>query len=87
MLPAKLTSTIRRGDVLRHEQPGGGGHGDPFRRDPARVAADVVNEKISREYARREHGVVIDPVSLAVNEAETRALRAGPPAAPGHRRP
>ncbi|HET6367501.1 MAG TPA: hydantoinase B/oxoprolinase family protein [Pseudomonadales bacterium] len=87
VLPAKLTSTIRRGDVLRHEQPGGGGHGDPFRRDPARVAADVVNEKISREYARREHGVVIDPVSLAVNEAETRALRAGPPAAPGHRRP
>ena len=87
VLPAKLTSTIRRGDVLRHEQPGGGGHGDPFRRDPARVAADVVNEKISREYARREHGVVIDPISLAVNEAETRALRAGPPAAPGHRRP
>jgi len=78
VLPAKLTSTMRRGDVLRHEQPGGGGHGDPFRRDPARVAADVVNEKISREYARREHGVVIDPVSLAVNEAETRALRAGP---------
>ena len=30
---------------------------------------------------------VIDPASLAVNEAETRALRAGPPAAPGHRRP
>lgn len=85
-LPAKLTSTIRRGDVLRHEQPGGGGHGDPFRRDPARVAADVANEKISLEYARREHGVVIDPVSLAVDEAETRALRAGPRAAPGHRR-
>jgi N-methylhydantoinase B len=85
-LPAKLTSTIRRGDVLRHEQPGGGGHGDPFRRDPARVAADVANEKISLEYARREHGVVIDPVSLLVDEAETRALRTGPPAAPGHRR-
>ncbi len=86
VLPAKLTSTMRRGDVLRHEQPGGGGHGDPFLREPARVAADVRNEKISLEYARREHGVVIDPLSFAVDEAETRALRAGPHAAPGRGR-
>jgi len=86
VLPAKLTSTMRRGDVLRHEQPGGGGHGDPFLREPARVAADVANEKISLEYARHEHGVVIDPLSLEVDEAATRALRDGPHAAPGHGR-
>ena len=86
VLPAKLTSTMRRGDVLRHEQPGGGGHGDPFLREPARVAADVANEKISLEYARHEHGVVIDPLSLEVDEAATRALRDGPDAAPGHGR-
>ena len=44
--------------------------------DPERVAADVRNEKISLDYARREHGVVIDPVALTVDAAATRALRA-----------
>jgi N-methylhydantoinase B len=35
---------------------------------------------------RHEHGVVIDPLSLEVDEAATRALRDGPDAAPGHGR-
>ena len=74
-LPAKLTGTLRRGESIRHEQPGGGGHGDPFERDPARVAADIANGKISVEYARREHGVVADPATGAVDEAATSALR------------
>jgi len=74
-LPAKLTGTLRRGESIRHEQPGGGGHGDPFARDPARVAADIANGKISVEYARREHGVVVDPVTGAVDQAATSALR------------
>jgi N-methylhydantoinase B len=75
-LPAKLTGTLRRGESIRHEQPGGGGHGDPFARDPARVAADIANGKISLEYARREHGVVIDPSTGAVDQTATSALRA-----------
>ena len=74
-MPAKFATTLRRGDVVLHEQPGGGGHGDPFERDPERVAADVRDEKISLDYACREHGVVIDPVSLTVDEAATRAAR------------
>jgi N-methylhydantoinase B len=84
-LPAKLTTTLRRGDTIRHEQPGGGGHGDPLERDPALVAADVANEKISAAYGRREHGVVLD-AALKVDAEETRALRArlraGVPVAP-----
>jgi N-methylhydantoinase B/oxoprolinase/acetone carboxylase alpha subunit len=76
-MPAKFATVLKRGDVIVHEQPGGGGFGDPFAREPARVAADVRDEKISIEYARREHGVVIDPETLAVDEAATRALRAG----------
>jgi N-methylhydantoinase B len=75
-MPAKFALVLRRGDVIRHEQPGGGGHGDPFTRDPARVAADVADEKITVAYARREHGVVIDPVTLEVDAAATGALRA-----------
>jgi N-methylhydantoinase B len=74
-MPAKFAITLRRGDVILHEQPGGGGHGDPFTRDPERVAEDVRDEKISVEYARREHGVVIDPATLTVDEAATRDAR------------
>jgi N-methylhydantoinase B len=74
-MPAKFAVTLRKGDVILHEQPGGGGHGDPFARDPERVAEDVRDEKVSLAYARREHGVVIDPVTLKVDDAATRALR------------
>jgi hypothetical protein len=41
------------------------------------VAEDVRDEKISLEFARREHGVVIDPVTLAVDAEATQAARAG----------
>jgi N-methylhydantoinase B len=75
-MPAKFATTLRRGDAILHEQPGGGGHGDPLARDPERVAEDVRDEKVSIEYARREHGVVIDPVTLKVDEAATRIARA-----------
>ena len=41
------------------------------------MAEDVRDEKISLEFARREHGVVIDPVTLAVDAEATQAARAG----------
>jgi N-methylhydantoinase B len=75
-MPAKFATVLRRGDVIQHDQPGGGGHGDPFAREPARVLADVRDEKITVDYARREHGVVVDPATLEVDAAATRALRA-----------
>ena len=39
LLPSKLTITIRRGDVFRHELAGAGGWGDPLERDSACGAA------------------------------------------------
>jgi len=81
VMPGKFAVTLVRGDVILHEQPGGGGFGDPFTRDPDRVAADVRDEKITREYARREHGVVLEAAG-AVDRAATTALRARRPAAP-----
>jgi N-methylhydantoinase B len=57
-LPSKVTMTIHAGDVIRHEQSGGGGFGDPLERDPAAVARDVANGKISPSFARDRHGVV-----------------------------
>ena len=50
---------LRRGDVFRHEMSGGGGYGDPLERDPDRVLRDVVEEKVTREHAEHEYGVVL----------------------------
>ncbi|MBI4504881.1 MAG: hydantoinase B/oxoprolinase family protein [Chloroflexi bacterium] len=55
---------------------GGGGHGDALERDPARVASDVRDGYVSAESARADYGVVLDPATLAVDEAATAALRA-----------
>ena len=62
-------------DVVRHEQPGGGGFGHPFKRDPKRVLQDVLDEKVTPEFAAREHGVVIDVNAGCVDIAATAALR------------
>jgi N-methylhydantoinase B len=76
VVPAKITMTIRRGDVYRHELPGGGGWGDPLEREPARVLRDVRNELVSVETARREYGVVIDTQRWKIDETATADLRA-----------
>ena len=62
-LPAKCRLTIRHGDVFRHVLGGAGGWGDPAERDPARVADDVAEGKLSVEYVRREYGVTADDTS------------------------
>jgi N-methylhydantoinase B len=67
---------FRRGDVLHHVAAGGGGHGDPLRRDPKLVLEDVLDDKVSIEQARAAYGVVIDDRRLRVDEAATAALRA-----------
>ena len=61
---------------------GGGGWGDPFARDPARVAADVRDGYVSLAAARDQYGVALDPDHLAVDEAATATLRARRPAPP-----
>lgn len=63
------------GDVFRLIGAGGGGYGDALDRQPERVLADVVAEKVSIEGAARDYGVVIGD-DLAVDVAATRSLRA-----------
>ncbi len=75
ILPTKVTMDIRGGDVLRHVTAGGGGFGDPFRRDPALVLADYANGKVSAAHARQAYGVVVDDAG-AVDAAATDRLRA-----------
>jgi N-methylhydantoinase B len=74
--PSKAYRILHHGDTLRHTLAGAGGHGDPLERDPALVAEDVADEKVSLEAARTEYGVVIDPSTLTVDTAATSALRA-----------
>jgi N-methylhydantoinase B len=66
---------MKRGDVFCHVMAGAGGSGDPLARDPARVLADVRDEKITRAYARSEYGVVIRGRTLTIDEKATAALR------------
>lgn len=57
VLPAKVTLEIGKDSVIRHEQAGGGGWGDPGKRSPAAIAADIGNGKITPERAERDYGV------------------------------
>ena len=75
LLDSKLTMHLRRGDVFRHELPGGGGWGDPLDRDPSNVLSDVRNEYISVDGANRDYGVVIDTSTWIVDLVATQNLR------------
>jgi N-methylhydantoinase B/oxoprolinase/acetone carboxylase alpha subunit len=47
VLPSMFSITIQPGDVYVHRTAGGGGWGDPARRDPDRVAADLADGKVT----------------------------------------
>ncbi len=74
---AHMHLEVQPGEVIYHAVAGSGGHGDPFARDPARVAADVRDEKVSIAAAREQYGVVIEAGALCVDVAATTALRSG----------
>lgn len=62
-------------DVLSNNTGGGGGWGDPFRRDTALVQRDVRNDFVSVEAAERDYGVAINPETQEVDLARTSVLR------------
>jgi N-methylhydantoinase B len=53
---------------------GGGGYGNPFERDPALVADDVVKGYVTTDGAADEYGVIVSAQG-AVDEAATREVR------------
>lgn len=60
---------------------GGGGYGDPLKRDPRAVLEDVVDDYVSLERARRDYGVVLEVVDAdlaeyAIDEVATKRERA-----------
>jgi N-methylhydantoinase B len=59
------------------DTPGGGGWGDPFTRDSARVLRDVRDEVVSVSAAARDYGVVVNSDGRSVDAQATAALRKG----------
>ena len=72
-LGSKVTIALEADTVFSYRTCGGGGYGSPLQRDPAAVAADVREGKVSAERAREIYGVVIE--DGMVNAAATAALR------------
>jgi N-methylhydantoinase B len=66
------------GDILRMEQAGGAGFGDPYERPPELVLQDLREGYVTPEAAREAYGVALVPDGRGwrVDEAETRRLRA-----------
>ena len=64
------------GEVYMICQGAGGGYGDVLERDPEAVMADVEAGYLSSETAREIYFVIHDPATLAVDTAETEAVRA-----------
>lgn len=52
-------SYLAPGEVLYMHWQGGGGYGDPLRREVASVGRDVINGKVSADGARVNYGVVV----------------------------
>ncbi|WP_454743944.1 hydantoinase B/oxoprolinase family protein [Cupriavidus necator] len=69
---------LGHGDVLYLHCQGGGGYGDPLRRDPQVVAADLRAGKISSGTAELVYGVVTDldgEANLSATEARRNVVR------------
>jgi N-methylhydantoinase B len=72
---SKKTVRIQPGQTFSIQSAGSGGYGDPLRRDPQRVLADVMDGYVSVERARSDYKVVVDLERRAVNWDATRRLR------------
>jgi N-methylhydantoinase B len=59
-VPPKGRLELKPGETFTIAEAGGGGYGDPSRRDPARVLDDVRTGAVTPEGALRDYGVTVD---------------------------
>lgn len=79
LLPSKCDRVkVDAGDLLFFDTWGGGGWGDPFKRETDKVLFDVDAGLVTIEGARNNYGVVVEQsgVNYSVDEAATEKLRA-----------
>ena len=74
-LHGKLTMTLRKGQLFRHDLPGAGGYGDALARDLSLVAKDLRDGLVTIEGAARDYGVVARGDPPEIDTAETEVLR------------
>ena len=72
--PYGLTQ-LKPGDVVTIDAAGGGGHGNPLRREPELVESDVIEGYVSLKKAREDYGVIINPKTMKIDKEATRKLR------------
>ncbi len=76
-VPGKVSGfPLKTGDIVREETAGGGGYGDPFRRAPDLVRADVAEGYLTVGEAAHRYGVIIngDNVDTAATDAKRAEL-------------
>ena len=87
-LHAKALMDLKSGDVVHVNLPGGGGYGDPMKRDVEKVRWDVIGGYITPQEAEKKYGVVINyigngddlvrlPDNWVVDRAKTNEIRSG----------
>ena len=65
-----------RGTVTSARAGGGGGYGDPLKRDPELVREDLMDGLVTRAGARNDYGVVFEEDSFSVDHQATEHERA-----------
>jgi N-methylhydantoinase B len=74
--PYGLTQ-LKPGDVVIMDAAGGGGYGDPLKRDRGAVEQDVIEGYVSVKKAKEEYGVVMNPRTMKLDLGATKKLRQG----------
>jgi N-methylhydantoinase B len=70
-----MIDELKDGDVVYYRGQGGGGYGDPLKREPQMVAKDVIEGLLSIDIAKKIYGVIVDPNTGEVYKEGTRKLR------------
>jgi N-methylhydantoinase B len=72
---AKATNfPLSAGDRFEMQTPGGGGWGNPSRRDPAAIERDLADEKISLAHAQSEYGYSVADMKAGESKSRPRPL-------------
>ena len=70
-LTSKCVINVEPGDTVSFQTPGGGGYGNPKKRNPDNVYEDVINNKITYERAEKFYGVVINTKTNKIDNKRT----------------
>jgi len=74
-IPAKSESHLGLGSLVYLSAGSAAGYGDPLKREPEAVLADIERGRVSVEAARKFYGVVVDGDPLKVDRVQTDNLR------------